>query len=165
MQNAPNERACTFAGHRHIWLPIRSELREKIEAVIDEHGVRHFYVGDNGDFDRMCAETIHEIKKSRDNLTLTLVLPSMMQRVNNLGAYYAYDYDDVLIPDISDRERSKHAITLRNRWMIDHSAFVISHLRNGYGLAWNMTRYALSQEKQIVFVAEEEELTARLTPL
>lgn len=54
------DKICSFFGHRDIYLNLSSELKNSIEKAITEFGITTFYVGENGDFDRMAAGAVRE---------------------------------------------------------------------------------------------------------
>ena len=145
--------ACTFAGHREVWDHIAAQLEETILHMIEQEGVSRFYVGENGEFDALCAKTVRRIKKNRySHVELILVQPYMMQRLNELRVLYAGFYDDILIPDESDSVHPKQAISIRNRWMVDHSDAIVAYLRRDFGGAWETFRYAYRRKKYLSYV-------------
>lgn len=155
--------ACTFAGHREMWDNIADELEETILDMIEQEGVSRFYIGENGEFDALCAKTVRRIKKTRySHVELILVQPYMMQRLNELRAQYASFYDDILIPEESDSAHPKQAIPIRNRWMVDHSDALIAYLRRDFGGAWNTFCYAHRQKKYLAYVGRGAPIADKL---
>lgn len=142
--------ACTFAGHREVWEDIADELEETILLMIEDERVSRFYIGENGEFDALCAKTVRRIKKTRySHVELILVQPYMMQHLNELREQYAGFYDDILVPEGADIAHPKQAITLRNRWMVDHADMLIAYLRRDFGGAWQTFCYAHRQKKYL----------------
>ena len=44
---------CTFFGHRDAPPGVKSSLRQVISELIEQQGVKQFYVGNQGSFDAM----------------------------------------------------------------------------------------------------------------
>ena len=52
---------CTFLGHRQCPPDLRPQLRRVLMDFIEEHGVRTFYVGNQGGFERMACSVLREL--------------------------------------------------------------------------------------------------------
>ena len=53
------EKTCCFFGHREVMHNIRPRLTAIIEKLITEYSVTEFYVGNQGQFDRMVYSGQH----------------------------------------------------------------------------------------------------------
>ena len=81
----------------------------------------------------------HQTNLGKENSDLTLVLP---YRVADMEYYKNY-YDNIVIPDTLCNAHPKSAITLRNRWMVEHSdllIFFIEHNKGGTYQAWKYAK-------------------------
>ena len=123
-------------------MDIEKPLREVLERLVKEHGVTVFYTGGMGEFDALFARTVRVLKRDYSSLRLVLVMPYLTRRLNADKAYYETLYDELLIPAELDSVHPKKAIGLRNRWMVDHSDFVIAALHRNNGGAAEAIRYA-----------------------
>lgn len=56
-------KTCTFFGHRDSPDSLRAEIHEQIEYFIKNLGVKRFYVGTHGSFDRMVCSELEYFKK------------------------------------------------------------------------------------------------------
>ena len=139
---AGTDRSCCGFGHRVLLMDIEKPLREVLERLVKEHGVTVFYTGGMGEFDALFARTVRVLKRDYPSLRLVLVLPYLTRRLNADKAYYETLYDELLIPAELDSVHPKKAIGLRNRWMVDHSDFVIAALHRNNGGAAEAIRYA-----------------------
>ena len=123
--------SCTFAGHREVY---EKDAAAKIECAVHqliEKDERFcFYTGGMGEFDCMCERTIRRIKKecTDKEIRLILVEPYMKQSINTEGRYLKEKYDEILIPSEWAECHYKRSIVLRNRWMVDHSQYMIAHV-------------------------------------
>ena len=147
-------RICCGFGHRVMLMDIEKPLREVLERLVKEHGVTVFYTGGMGEFDALFARTVRVLKRDYPSLRLVLVMPYLTRQVTTEKAWYESQYDDILIPAELVGIHPKAAITLRNRWMVDRSAFVVTALRRDYGGAAEAVRYAENRGKVVVCCGE-----------
>ena len=130
-------------GHRkneNIWR-LEPRLTREITELIQNKPYVAFLIGRNGEFDEYAASIIKRIQTNldRENSDLTLVLP---YRVADMEYYKNY-YDNIVIPDTLCNAHPKSAITLRNRWMVEHSdllIFFIEHNKGGTYQAWKYAK-------------------------
>lgn len=64
--------------------------------------------------------------------------------------YYADMFDEVLIPAKSDAAHYKAMITVRNKWMVDNSDYIITYIRRDHGGAYNTNKYAENKNIEII---------------
>ena len=58
------EEICCFAGHRNIGdIRITDKIEKIARVLIEKDGVKEFWVGKYGDFDRYAASVIRKLKK------------------------------------------------------------------------------------------------------
>ena len=142
--------SCCGFGHRVLLTDVEKPLREVLERLVKEHGVTVFYTGGMGEFDSLFARTVRVLKRDHPSLRLVLVMPYLTRRLNADKAYYETLYDEILIPAELGGVHPKKAIGLRNRWMVDHSDFVVAALYRNYGGAAETMRYAKKQDKAVI---------------
>ena len=130
-----------------IYLNLSSELKNSIEKAITEFGITTFYVGENGDFDRMAAGAVRSIKRRYPNIKLILVLPYFTNRINEYKEIYESDFDSIYIPSELADVHPKAAITKRNQIMVDESDLIICYVTREHGGAFNAAKY--SKKKNI----------------
>lgn len=136
------EQICCGFGHRVLLMDIEKPLRETMERLVAERGVRAFYTGGMGEFDELFACTVRSMKRECPSLRLVLVMPYLTARLNVNKAFYEAQYDEILIPAELDGVHRKAAIGLRNRWMVERSDVVIAALQRDFGGAAEAVRYA-----------------------
>ena len=141
---------CCGFGHRVLLIDIEKPLREVLEQLVKEQGVTKFYTGGMGEFDGLFTRTVRSMKRNDPRLRLILVIPYLTRQIVTEKAWYESQYDKILIPAELDGVHPKAAITLRNRWMVDHSDFVVAALRRDYGGAADAVRFAESQGKTVI---------------
>ena len=114
---------CTFFGHRDVSREIEQQLIETITDLIESKGVKKFYVGNNGGFDRLVRATLKEIKKKHPHIEYAVVLAYVPVKKDEYE-----DYSDTLFPSALEGVPMRARIVARNEWMINRSNFVVTHV-------------------------------------
>lgn len=111
-----------------------------------------FYVGGMGDFDRLCATAVRQLKTSypQKDIDLILVLPYQTKQLQHDQDYLRKLYDDIIIPVELLTVHPKAAILKRNFWMIDHSDILLSYVSHNWDGAYKSKQYA--QKKNISII-------------
>ena len=141
---------CTFFGHKNSSERIKQELKDKIEYLILNYGVSTFYVGNNGSFDLYVYKILKELKKSYANIELFVVL-AYVPKNKDCTRYYS-DLDSIY-PDNLDKTPLKYRIDKRNRWMIERSDFVITHVLHAFGGAYKYASLAEAKKLTILNIS------------
>lgn len=137
---------CTFFGHRDSPDSIIPRLRSTIIDLIVNKDVSLFYVGNNGNFDRMVSHILSELSSEYD-FKYYVVLSSFLK--NN-------DPENVtIIPEGIESVYPKFAINYRNQWMIDHSDYVVTYVINNIGsCAAKFKEKATIRKKYVIEISE-----------
>lgn len=145
---------CTFAGHREIFGMRDTEIIEILETLLENETDMTCYVGAMGEFDALCAGAVRSLKQRHKdkNIALIMVLPYMQQKINEYREYYETVYDEILIPIELAEVHYKQAIPARNRWLVDHSDYLIACVWRDFGGAYNTLKYAKKQHKKIFLI-------------
>ena len=141
---------CCGFGHRVLLMDMEKPLREVLERLVAERGVRVFYTGGMGEFDELFARTVRSMKRENSFLRLVLVMSYLTERLNMDKAFYEALYDEILIPAELEGVHPKAAIGLRNQWIVDRSDIVIAALYRDFGGAAEAVRYAEKRGKEVV---------------
>ena len=102
---------CTFFGHRDSPSSIRGVLSAEIERLINEKDVNTFYVGTQGNFDRMAYAVMKELQQWYSNIKVYRVLAYMPKPGDN-------DTADTIVPEGVENAHPRYAIVHRNNWMV-----------------------------------------------
>ena len=132
--------SCTFFGHRDCPSSIKEKLHEEIERLISHHRVNTFYVGTQGNFDRMTYAALVELRKRYQHIKVYRVLAYMPKPGDN-------DTADTIVPEGIENARPRYAIVYRNNWMIDHSDYVIAYVTHTFGGAYQAVERARKKGK------------------
>lgn len=132
-------KSCFFIGHREASSEVLPALREAVERHIVDYGVTEFIVGNYGGFDRMAAKAVIEAKTRHPQITLTLLLPyHPAERPMDLPP----GFDGSFYPPNMEKVPRRFAISKANRYMIDHSDYLIAYTWHPASNARNLVEYA-----------------------
>ena len=62
---------------------------------------------------------------------------------------------ETIYPDGLEFVPKKFAIIHRNRWIVDHSDYLITYISINFGGAYNITEYAKRKKKNIINLKEQ----------
>lgn len=139
--------ACTFCGHADTSDNLLLTLHTAIEKMVLENDVIDFYVGTNGNFDRMAIQVLREHKKQYLQISYHIVLAYMPSTRSENSIYKGIE---TLYPDGLETVPPRYAIVHRNRWMVEHSQYIISYVTRGWGGAAETLKYATARKLEVV---------------
>lgn len=148
MELQKREKVCTFFGHADSPTNIKKEIQKVIEDLILQKGVNTFYVGTNGNFDRMVQSVLIDLKKQYPNLeccTVLAYIPGIKPEFD-----IGYEKLESLYPDGLEKVPKRFAIDWCNKWMVQQSDYVISYVRHSFGGAAKYMELA-KRKKKIVY--------------
>ena len=148
MELQKREKVCTFFVHADSPTNIKKEIQKVIEDLILQKGVNTFYVGTNGNFDRMVQSVLIDLKKQYPNLeccTVLAYIPGIKPEFD-----IGYEKLESLYPDGLEKVPKRFAIDWRNKWMVQQSDYVISYVRHSFGGAAKYMEHK-KRKKKIVY--------------
>lgn len=141
-----------FFGHRdYNYSPYKDKIQAIIVDLIENHGVRKFYNGFRGNFDRLCAKIVFELKKFYPTIKNIMVLS-----YHNHPNFVLPKHFDESVYFLEKRVPLKFAISYTNQEMILQSDFIISGVRNNYGGAYTACDFALRHKKIVLNIFEDK---------
>lgn len=119
-----NGKLCFFIGHRDANDEIFPLLAAEVNRHISTLGVTEFIVGHYGHFDRLAAKAVIKAKQTNASLHLYLLLP-----------YHPWErpidtpdgFDGTVYPPDMESVPRRFAIVRANRYMVDHTDFLIAY--------------------------------------
>lgn len=132
---------CTFFGHHDSSILLKEKLEYKIDFFIKEKSVTHFYIGNHGNFDAMALQCILKLKEKYSFITYEIVLAYIPNEQMNHPTIY---------PEGIENTPKRFAICFRNRWMVNHSDYIISHITRNFGGAYQFITYAEKRGKTVI---------------
>ena len=136
--------ACAFFGHADAPERVRPLLREQIEVLIVREGVRRFYVGNHGAFDRMAYAELCEMRKKHPHIQIRVILAYMPTADDD-----RYREDGVL-PDGIEGVPYRFAIDYRNKWMLRQVEWVVAYVCRPFGGAAKYVALARAKEIKVI---------------
>ena len=73
------KKACTFFGHRDCPETIKPKIRAAVIDLIENHGVTMFYVGNQGNFDRLVRSVLKEVTTAYPGVGYAVALAYMQK--------------------------------------------------------------------------------------
>ena len=142
-------KTCTFFGHRQISSDLYEPLRTAIVSIIENEGVRNFYVGNQGGFDSMVLRVLRELSLVYQDMKYSVVL-AYYPTEKNLGGVRP---EETLFPETVAKSHPRFAIDKRNRYMIECADYVIAYASH-LGGAMKHTEIALKKGKKVINLAQ-----------
>lgn len=130
-------KTCVLIGHREI--EESDGLKETLKKQLDElihQGVGVFLNGGMGQFDRLCARAVYELKQEQPFIQQYLVIPYLTFHTSS-----PYLFDEIIYPPL-ENVYFKRAIVERNRYMVDHATYALCYIRHTWGGAYQTYSYA-----------------------
>ena len=138
---------CFFIGHREVMRDISFELKQVVERHITKYGVKLFIVGYYGQFDRLAAKTVIETKHHHPEVKLTLLLP---YHPAERPIHAPEGFDGTYYPFGTEKVPRRFAIVRANRYMVEHSDYLIAYAWHPASNARDLVEYARKREKHEV---------------
>lgn len=145
------EKTCCFTGHRMIDEADINAISQKVEVQMEQLmllGVRQFCAGGALGFDTLCAKNVLKIKKKVPDITFTLVLPCKTQaqgwsKANQVEYQRMMNCADRIL--FTSEQYYPGCMHVRNRKLVELSAYCISYLRTNTGGTFYTVNYAKQQ--------------------
>lgn len=142
-------KSCTFFGHRDCPETIKPKIYTAVVDLIENHGVTMFYVGNQGNFDRMVRSVLKEVTTAYPQVGYAVVLAYMP---SGKSPNFLEDFSDTMLPEGIEKVPKRYAIPWRNNWMIGHADYVIAYIVHPSGGAIKFTISAQKKGKKVHFI-------------
>ena len=140
--------SCFFIGHRDAPESLLEAVRAAAEGLIREEGVRDFYVGSRGNFDRLAAKAVRELRESWPKVRLNLVLAYLPPAWEELPE----GFTGSVFPEGLEKTPRRFAILRANRMMADSCEFLIAYAPHAAGNARKVAEYAKGKGRRVIEV-------------
>ena len=132
-------KSCFFIGHRDADERLLPRLELVIDRLIREEGVRYFYVGGYGGFDRVVAAAVRRMKQKCPIITLMLVLP---YHPAEHPTEAPDGFDGTYHPEGLEDTPKRYAIVRATKIMVDACDWLIYYVRHGASNSQKLLEYA-----------------------
>ncbi len=137
----------TFLGHRDAPSEIQPHLERQLTDLIEDYNATCFYVGNNGNFDRLVQYTLQNLSVRYSQISFFIVLAYLP--TNHCASLSSCEIPTIF-PEGLEFSHPKYAIAKRNHWMIDHSDCVVAYVSHNFGGASQFLRLA-ERKKKLIF--------------
>ena len=139
------EKSCFFIGRRETGGEVYPALLECTARQADEYGIESFFVGPRGAFDAMAARAVREVKKSRPQVKLWLLLSVYRPE---WSLQLPEGFDGSFFPPGMEAVPPRFALARANQYMAANCACLIAHAPHTAGSAQRLLRCAREFEKK-----------------
>lgn len=137
----------TFFGHSDAPDTLRDKLKDLLIDLITNRGADLYYVGNNGNFDRLVISVLKELKGIYSYIEYRVVLAYLPTENFAELANTEYPEGIELVP-------KRFAICFRNKWMIEQSDVVVTYVVRAYGGAAKFADKAIKNGKNVINLAK-----------
>lgn len=138
--------SCFFIGHRDAPASLLPTVRAAVEELIRREGVRDFYVGSRGNFDKMAAAAVRGIQEKYPQIRLYLVLAYLPEGREEPPAGFA----GTVYPEGLEKVPRRYAILQANRAMVDSCPVLVAYAPYETGNARKVVEYARRRGRRVV---------------
>lgn len=136
---------CFFIGHRDAKDDLLPELVIEVERHIKNYGVTEFVVGRYGRFDGLAARAVKLAKKKYPDVRLIYLRPyHPAERPEDTSK----GFDGSFYPPGMESVPRKLAIVRANRYMVEHSDFLIAYTWHPASNSREVVEYAMKRERR-----------------
>ena len=133
---------CTFFGHRDTPKEKEPILKSTLVDLIENKGVDTFYVGNNGNFDKMVCSALSELSVLYP-IKVYIVLACLPKNEDD-------NSERTILPEGIEAVPPRFAISYRNKWMIEKSDFVVTYVVHSWGGAARFKELAEKKGKAVI---------------
>lgn len=151
-----------FTGHRVIPREVEPALSDRLDALLEHlyrKGFRDFISGGALGFDVLAAERVIALKARHPDAALHLAIPCSSQ-ADRWSRQDCERYERVLYcadhTHVLSREYYIGCMQVRNRFMVDRSAFCLCYLTHNKGGTMATVAYAMQQSCPVLNTAMED---------
>lgn len=141
----------TFFGHRDTPSAVYSILLKTITELIEEQNADFFYVGNEGNFDRMVRRILKMLSKEYPNMRYSVELAYLPWKKGKYNSEEDYNEASAFLE--LEKVPKRFAIDRRNRIMIDCADTVVTYVKHSYGGAAKFKDIAKKKGKMIIELA------------
>lgn len=144
-------KSCFFIGHREASNEILPALTKAVERHISDCGVTEFIVGNYGGFDRMAAKAVIAAKARYPHITLSMLIP---YHPAERPVETPPGFDNTFYPPGMEKVPRRLAIVRANRYMVDHTDYLIAYVWHPASNARDLMEYARKRRIPIANIGE-----------
>lgn len=132
-------KTCFFIGHREASEEMLPALTAAIEQHIVDFAVTEFVVGNYGGFDRLAAKAVMEAKRRYPQISLVMLLA---YHPAERSVLLPQGFDGSFYPPGMEKVPRRLAIVCANRYMVEHTDYLIAYVWRPASNARELVEYA-----------------------
>lgn len=133
---------CAFFGHSDATKEIEPVLKDCLLNLIENEGIDTFYVGNNGNFDKLVQEQLFLLSKTY-KIKCFVVLSTIPKNELEIKL-------DTFLPFGVENVPYRFRIDYRNKWLVSSSDIVVTYVKRNFGGAYKFKCLAEKQNKRII---------------
>lgn len=142
--------SCAFFGHRDTPFEAEAVLQQLLTQLVKEENVCLFYVGNNGNFDKLVLNCLKKLTLRFPYIQIFVVLAYLPKSQIIDGDFINLN---TIFPEGLENVPKKFAISYRNKWIVDHADLVISYVNKPFGGAFKYSELASKKGKKVINIA------------
>lgn len=131
-----------FFGHRDTPYTIKSDLKQVISNLIEKENIKHFLVGNEGDFDHLVQEVLKELSAKDATIRYSVVLAYLPKKTTSLSM------EQTIYPEGLETIPQRFAISKRNAWMLEKADIIIVYVTTSFGNSFQLMNRARKKSHQ-----------------
>ena len=135
-------KSCTFFGHADTPQEVLPVLKNILSELISNKNVGYFYVGVEGNFDKMCYRALKDLKTEFQFIKIYRVL-AYMPKDDTLS-------EDSILPEGIEMVPKRATIPWRNNWMIKRSDYAVTYVTRIVGGAHKFESLAINRGLDVI---------------
>lgn len=139
---------CAFFGHKDTPESIRPLLESAVKQIIERYPDTTFYVGNNGNFDRIVLSVLKSLSQDFPTISYSVILAYLSTEKDKL-----YSSLPTIYPEGIECVPKKYAISYRNYWIAKKADMVICYITHNYGGAAKFVEKACKNGKIVYNLA------------
>ena len=139
---------CAFFGHKDTPESIRPLLEAVVKQIIERYPDTTFYVGNNGNFDRMVLSVLKSLSQDFPTISYAIILAYLPT-----GKSAEFDSLSTIYPEGIECVPKKYAISYRNDWIVKKADIVVCYITRSFGGAAKFVEKAKRTGKTVYNIA------------
>ncbi len=137
-----------FFGHRDTPCTIKSGLKQVISTLMKEENIKHFLVGNEGEFDHLVQGVLKELSEKDTTINYSVVLAYLPKKTNT------HHIEQTIYPEGLETIPQRFAINKRNAWMLEKADIVIVYVTAPFGNSFQLMNRAKKKGKKVINMAD-----------
>ncbi len=129
---------CAFFGHKDTPESVKPSLEVAIRHIIERCPDTTFYVGHNGNFDRMVLSILKKLSVEVPDMSYAVILAYLPTG----KSAECYNGLPTIYPEGIENTPLKYAISYRNDWIIKQADIIVCYITHNYGGAAQFVKKA-----------------------